>query len=81
MEQRPVNPRRRVLLIAIASWLVVAAQTRTANPITGLLGLFRMATDFFGNAAKIAIPAAKIPLKYSAKVLWFLLKSTLGLRK
>lgn len=81
MEPKPVNPRRRVLLIAIASWGVVAARARTANPITGLLGLIRLATDFVGNAAKIAIPAAKLPLKYSAKGIWFLVKRILRFRK
>jgi hypothetical protein len=69
------NPRRRVLLIAIASWAIVGLRAKSANPFTGAIGLARMGRNALGGAAKVAIPFAKTPLK----MVFFIIRGILRL--
>lgn len=48
-----INPRRRVLLIAIASWAVVGLRAKSANPFTGAVGLLRLVLNIVRAPLKI----------------------------
>ena len=60
---KKTDPRRRVLLIAIASWAIVGLRAKSANPFTGAVGLARTASSI-----------AKTPLK----LLWIVLRRFCG---
>ena len=46
-----MNPRRRVLLIAIASWAFVALRSHSANPFSGVMSVARATKSTVGVVA------------------------------
>ena len=65
-----IDNKRRVLLLAIGSWIVVGLQHKTLNPLAGAFNLLRLASSGFNFLAKASFPVAKLSFKWSFKFIF-----------
>ena len=68
-----MSPRRRILLIAIISWSVIAMRAKTFNPFSTAISASKLLSQMFEGTAKIALPIAKLPLRIIYNTLKFML--------
>lgn len=64
-----VNRRRRILIIALASWAVVAMRSRKTNPFSAALHVGKVGGKVIHRAYKISFPIAKLPFKILSGIL------------
>lgn len=66
-----MNAKRRILLIAIASWSAVGLRRRRSkNPIAAGLGVIKSSASVASSAARASYPVARISLKFARRFAW-----------
>lgn len=77
-----MNPKRRILLIAVVSWGAVGLRRRRSkNPIAAGLGLIKSSASLASSAARASYPVAKVSLRLARKLAWGAFRSLIWPKK